>query len=67
MGLPVVTRVFPPPPPRKGLAMRPKLNGDDAAAFWAMEQKSRRKWKVEKGLKWERFRTTYHALGPAVP
>ena len=24
-----------PPPPRRGFAMRPKLSGDDAAAFWA--------------------------------
>ena len=24
-----------PPPPRSGFAIRPKLSGDDAAAFWA--------------------------------
>ncbi len=33
VGLLVAFSAFPPPPPRKGFAMRPKLNGDDAAAF----------------------------------
>ena len=26
-----------PPPPRSGLAMRPKLSGEEATAFWASE------------------------------
>ena len=42
-GLVLVTEALTPPPPRNGLAMRPKLRGDEVAAFWAAEINGMRK------------------------
>ena len=38
LGLELMAVALAPPPPRRGFAIRPKLNGDEMAAFWAVDK-----------------------------